>query len=790
MTEAAATHMTNLSTQPGSVALSVPLTVAQVIQQSMDLAVQYHCDKQWEAAAALYSVVLRLDPKHPNANHNLGAIYVEQGEPLAAIPLFQIALQTDPKSSPYWVSLVDALMQAKEYTLATDILEDARRAGLNLGNVGELVERLVEIALRRARNTPVIEGEQPPQEQRTELVRLYEDNRFDEVIVLAKKIAHQYPQSLVGWKSLGAGYMRQGLREDAIDALQRALALNLTDFDALSNYGLALLARGDLVHAEILLCQATRHRPRISSGWFNLALVLRAQGRLSDAERVYRCALDAVGDKFGTYINLSQLLTDLCRSTEAEEATRQAIIEKPDSVIAYSQLGMVLKDQGRLVESVEMLRHAMELDLNDTFGLSSLLFVANCIPDMDPYERFALYQEFDKRFGTPFRAWWLPHTNSRRTDRRLRVGYVAPVFRRHSCQQFLEPLIAHHDHERVELFAYENNYELNDEVTDRYRTYFDHWCETSDMHDQQLVQRIRADGIDVLIDIAGQTKGGRLGVFAAKPAPVSLHWLDSGYTTGLSAIDYYLTDAATVPVGREDLFTETPWRLPRTQFSYRPNTVSMGPVSPLPALERGYITFGTLTRAIRLNAELIATWAQLLHRVPNSKLVMNSINFHTSDICDVWIQRFADLGIPADRLQMGYQSPPWDVLRGIDIALDCFPQNSGTTLIESIYMGLPFVSLAGAPSMGTLGSGILTTLGRTEWIARSKEEYLDKLVALASDLPALEKIRTGLRQEMQACPLMDEPGFARDVEDAYFAMFQKWADTHPEEEAKETKKVE
>ena len=781
MIETAATPSADLCTDAGTGVYSQPLsTVSQLLQQTLELALQCHRDKQWTEAAALYRVVLRLDPNHPNANHNLGAVMVEQGDYLAAIPFFQIALQVDPKSSPYWVSLIDALMQAQEYTLATDILEDARRAGLNLGNVGELVQRLVEVAMRRARNTPPIVGMPPPQAQSSKLARLYEANDFQDVIELSRKIADQYPQSLVGWKGLGAGYMRQGLRDEAIDALQHALALNLTDFDALSNYGLALLARGELVHAEILLRQATRYRPRLNTGWFNLALVLRAQGRLDDVEKAYRSALDAVGDKIDALISLSVLLTDLCRLTEAEETARQAVAEKADSVMAHTQLAMVLKDQGRLVESVDILRHAMALDVDDTFALSSLLFVANCIPDMDPYERFALYQEFDQRFGTPFRAWWRPHTNLRHTARRLRIGYVAPVFRNHSCLKFFEPLLAHHNHERVELFAYANNYELDDEATDRYRTYFDHWCETGDMHDQQLVDRIRADGIDVLVDIAGQTKGARLGVFAAKPAPVSLHWLDSGYTTGLSAIDYYLTDAATVPLGSENLFTETPWRLPRSWFSYRASE-GMGAVNALPALERGYITFGTLTRAVRLNAELIATWAQLLLRVPHSKLVLNSLNFHTADICDVWIQRFADLGIPADRLQMGYQSPPWDVLRGIDIALDCFPQNSGTTLIESLYMGLPYISLAGAPSMGTLGSGILTALGRPEWIAHSKDEYIDKLVALASDLPALAKLRAGLRAEMQASPLMDEPGFARDVEDAYFAMFQRWIDTTPEE---------
>ena len=754
--------------------------VTQLLQQAMDLALECHRAKQWSEAAALYQVVLRLEPEHPDANHNLGAVMVEQGDYLGAIPFFQAALQTDPKSSAYWTSLVDALMQAGEYTLATDILEDARRAGLNIGFVGELVERLVEVALRRTRNTPPIEGKQPPQAQKIKLVSLYEAGKFDEVIKLAKKVAREYPQSLAGWKALGAAYMRQGLREDAIEALQHALALNLSDFDALSNYGLALSARGDLVQAEILLAQAVRHRPRINTGWFNLATVLRTQGRFADVERAYRSALDAQGDKVSTLLNLSVLLTDLNRLTEAEEMALQAVAEDANSPLPHIQLAMVRKDQGRLSESVQCLRHAMELAPQESASLSTLLFVANCIPEMDPYERFALYQEFDQLFGAPFRPYWRPHTNQRHTARRLRVGYVAPVFRGHACMRFLEPLLAHHDHDRVEVFAYANNYELDDDVTDRYRGYVDHWCETNDLYDQQLVDRIRADGIDVLVDIAGQTKGARLAVFAYKPAPVSLHWLDSGYTTGLSAIDYYLTDAATAPPGCEDLFTETPWRLPRSAFSYRPDA-SMGAVSPLPALERGYVTFGTLTRAIRLNARLLAAWVRLLQRVPHSKLVINSGNFSQPDVCALWTQRFVDLGIAADRLEIGAQSPPWDVLRGMDIALDCFPQNSGTTLLESLYMGLPFVSLTGAPSMGTLGASVLTALGHPEWIAHSEDEYVDKLVALASDIPALAELRAGLRQEMQASPLMDEPGFARDVEDAYFAMFQKWADTHPEE---------
>jgi predicted O-linked N-acetylglucosamine transferase (SPINDLY family) len=161
--------------------------------------------------------------------------------------------------------------------------------------------------------------------------------------------------------------------------------------------------------------------------------------------------------------------------------------------------------------------------------------------------------------------------------------------------------------------------------------------------------------------------------------------------------------------------------------------------------------------------------------------VVNSGNFSQADVREQWLKRFEAAGVARERIDMGFQSPPWDVLRGIDIALDCFPQNSGTTLLESLYMGLPFVTLAGTPSMGTLGASVLTAVGHSEWIATTEEEYVEKLVVLAGDLHSLAKVRMGLRAEMQASALMDEPGFARDVEDAYVQMFKKWCDAQQNE---------
>lgn len=750
-----------------------PHPVQALLAQTMALALDRHRAKDLSQAEELYRAVLSLAPDHPDANHNLGAIAVECGQFLAAVPCFQAALQANPKNRQYWVSLVDALIQANEYTLAEDILEDARRAGLAGDAAGELVERLVDAAMRRARNARPVQGRMAPAEQCAELNRLFEAEKFEDVVRLGRKMTRQYPQCPMGFKSLSAALMRMGQLEKSIEPMRQALQFNLCDVDMLSNFGLARCLQGDLVQSEVLLRQAVGHAPRFKQGWFNLAIVMRAQARLEAAERAYRSALDAGGRDPRVLLNLGILLGEMHRFADAEACAREALALDPKLVQGHVSLGMLLKDQGKLPESLQVLRQAIDMCPTDEAAQSCFLFVANCMPEMDPLERFAAYQRFNQYFGEPHRSAWRPHANDRNPARRLRVGYVAPVFRTHACRPFLEPLLENHDHAQVELFAYSGLFELEDDVTDHYRTLFEHWIDTRQMTDDQLAERIRADGIDILVDIAGQTKGHRLGAFARKPAPVSLHWLDSGYTTGLTAIDYYLTDAMTVPEGSEHLFSEVPWRLPRTPFAYRANP-GAGDVSELPALSNGHITFGSLTRAVRLNDGVIRAWSELLHRVPNAKLELNSGNFSQTDVREQWWPRFEALGISRDRICMGFESPPWNVLRRIDIALDCFPQNSGTTLIESLYMGLPFVSLAGVPSMGTLGASVLSAVGRPEWIAHSTTEYVEKLVALASDLPRLAQIRRELRGQMQASALMDESGFARDVEDAFRQMFARW----------------
>ena len=228
-----------------------------------------------------------------------------------------------------------------------------------------------------------------------------------------------------------------------------------------------------------------------------------------------------------------------------------------------------------------------------------------------------------------------------------------------------------------------------------------------------------------------------------------------------------------MPQGSEALFSETPWRLDGPGLVCRP-AEGMGEVSALPAADKGYLTFGSLTRAVRINHHTVRVWAELLKRVPGARLVINSGDYRTAAMQADLAERFAAHGISRERLDIGHQSPPWDVLRQIDISLDCFPHNSGTTLFESLYLGVPFVTLAGRPSVGRMGSAILHGVGHPEWISHTGAQYVEIATTLAADLPNLAATRAALRAEMQACPLMDEAGFARRVEAAYRGMFERW----------------
>ncbi|NVZ10286.1 tetratricopeptide repeat protein [Allochromatium humboldtianum] len=550
--------------------------------------------------------------------------------------------------------------------------------------------------------------------------------------------------------------------DEALNCYRQTLALDPNQPQALTNLGNLLLDLGQL--DEALDCQrrAIELQPGHPEILCNLGNVLQHLGQLDEALAVYQQSMTILGRPTASRPSqqAKQQLANLLQLDHPEILTMQ---------------GNTQQTLGHLDAAEQLYRRALTLDATDASIYSKLLFTLNYHPDHSAETIFEAYREFDRRFGIPHRAAWLPHPNRPDPERRLRLGYVSPDFRGHSACHALEPLLTHHDRAHFELTAYAELAQ-EDALTAVYRRLVDHWVPTRGLSDDELAARIRADGIDILVDLAGHTANNRLGVFARRPAPVSVTWMGYGSTTGLSAIDYFLADATLVPEGSEALFAEQPWRLDRPLAIHRP-VPEMGEVSPLPAHRRGYVTFGTLTRHVRINHRTLRTWSAILQRLPGSRLVIDSKDFAAPSMQQRLAERFEALGIAPERLEIGYHSPPWDVLRGIDIGLDCFPHNSGVTLYETLYMGLPFITLADRPSVGRIGSTILTALGHPEWIATSETDYVERALALAADLDRLAALRAGLRTAMEHSPIRDEGGFVRSLERAYRRMWQLWCRT-------------
>ena len=571
---------------------------------------------------------------------------------------------------------------------------------------------------------------------------------------------------------LGAALQAQGQSDAAIRRYEEAIRLKPDYASAHDSLGTTLQEAGQIDRAIVHYRLAISLMPHFAMAHRNLGTALQARDEFDLAMSCYERALALDPGDAAVHVNLGTLFRLRGDLDAAQASYHRALASLPDNEVAHSNLGSLLQDRGEHDAAIACLRQALAHKPGHADAQNSLLFVLNYHPDKSASEIFSAYTEYGAHVGLPLRDTWRPHANVADTARRLRVGYVSGDFRVHAVSHFLEPLLANHDKRLFEVFAYAEQL-ASDATTARYRRYADHWITTVGMSDDALAERARADGIDILVDLAGHTSKNRLRAFARKPTPVSVSWLGFGYTTGLSTIDYLLTDAACAPEGSEALFSEQPWRLATPALAYRPGE-GMGAVNALPALERGFVTFGTLTRAVRINHHTVRVWSRILQQVPQSQLVIDSSSFREPSMRESLLAKFAAHGIDAERLRIGFHTPPWDVLRGIDIGLDCFPHNSGTTLFETLYMGLPYVTLAGRPSVGRLGSSILIGVGHPEWIAHSEDEYVDKCVALASDLAALAALRAGLRDQMRASALMDEVGFARKVEAAYREMFARW----------------
>lgn len=579
------------------------------------------------------------------------------------------------------------------------------------------------------------------------------------------------PRKFEAHSNLGITLWSEGRLAEAEASHRSAVQIKPDSALALFNLGNTLRDLGKLEEAAASYRRALQVMPQFADAHCNLGLVLHFQGQLEDSEISYRRSLQIEPNNLYTINNLGNTLKNLGRLAEAEACYRQVLQMQPDFAEAHCHLGFVQRDLFQFDEAEASFRRALQLkpDYFDAHG--ALLFSANyrshpaqALDDARRYGRLVT-----EKVAARYSTW-----KCVAQPERLRVGLVSGDLRQHPVSQFLEGVLANIDPSRIELFAYPTH-GVEDRITARLKPRFAAWKPLHGLRDEAAARLIHSDGVHILIDLSGHTAHNRLAMFAWKPAPVQISWLGYLGTTGVAEMDYILGDHHTIPEGDAGNFTEAVWRLPETYCCFTPPDMEM-PVNPLPALSTGHVTFGCFNNLTKIGDSVTALWARILHATPDSKLFLKAKQLAGMSAQNDIIRRFGKLGIDAARLILKGFVPHAEYLaphHQVDIALDPFPYPGITTSAESLWMGVPVLTLAGSNFLSRQGAGLLTNIGLPEWIAADADDYVRRAVAHASDLPRLADLRRRLRQQALASPVFDAPRFARQFEAALQDLWEK-----------------
>ena len=597
--------------------------------------------------------------------------------------------------------------------------------------------------------------------------------------ISAKKKATDYHNNL------GNILIALGRLEEAEACFREMLALG-PSADAYNNLGSALQRQGRIADAVESYRRAVKLQPASPLMWNNLGFALQSEEALDEAMRCYQRALEITPDYRDALLNLGNVLNEKGRYSEVIALDRRLVQIDPDFAIGHSNLGHALQRQGRLAEALASFKAAFTIQPDFIEAWQNYLFALNYAPGYSAQTIFEEHERLSSRLEQTAAGLQLQHSNSRDPGKRLKIGYVSADLRAHAVAYFIEPVLAQHDREQVEVYCYYNR-AARDVVTQRLQAQVGHWREISASNDDDVAKLIREDGIDILIDLAGHSAGNRLGVFARKPAPVQATWLGYLSTTGLRSMDYRITDVSADPPGlTERYYTEQLVRLPDSFVCYQP--LDHTPVvDALPALKNGHITFGSFNNLAKMSPEVRALWARVLLAVPGSRLMIKTKGLGDAQLRQQLVEDFARHDVPEDRLEL----VSWDdaylqhlnQYNQVDIGLDPFPCNGGTTSFDAMWMGVPVVTLAGDRFISRMGVSMLTSLGLTELIAETPEEYVAIAARLAGDLDRLAALRAGLRERMATSPLTDAKRFTLNLEQAYQEMWAHWC-SQPQDEAR------
>lgn len=693
------------------------------LRQALEIGLKKHQSDHLREAEEIYRQVLRHDPQNTDALHFLGVLKHQQGDNDAAVEMLEASVRSDG---------------------------NVAAAHHNLGLV---------------------------------LARL---NRHDAAIGAHRRALELEPNHAEAWNNLGASLRAIGEVDAAHAACSKAVEINPKFAQAYSHLGAVLSDQNRLDEAIACWRKAIALEPKLSEAHRNCAAALIRQEKyaeaLAHAEKAYQLdsrSPEARKNLAAARHHRAVELHGQGRITAAIELWREVIELDPDHASAHNDLANALASAGRADESLKHYHRAIEIEPKNASAHSNLLLAMNYLPQFDgAAAMFEAHRQWERQqvgltqaHAGPSEGFGAP-----RDGGILRIGYVSPDFRQHPVGRFVEPLIAGHDRSRFHVTCYSAAPDP-DELTRHFESICDCWREINAMNDDEAVEQIRRDGIDVLVDLAGHTGHNRLKVFARRAAPVQVAWCGYPNTTGLTSMDFRITDEHCDPPGMTEAYhTEELTRLPGPFLCYAPGEQAPD-VAPSPMAQNGFVTFGSFNNLAKLTPAMIDLWATILREAGDrSRLVLKAKALADAPTRQRLIEQFVERGIAAARIEA---LPPTRGIaehlaayHNVDVALDTFPYHGTTTTFEALWMGVPVITLRGNTHASRVGASILTYLNHPEWIAASPEEYVQAATRLA-DANVLPGIRANLREQLRQSPLADRARFVANVEQAFEQMWRR-----------------
>lgn len=722
---------------------------------------------------------ISINRDNPDFHYYRGNLYKHTGAFDQAVVDYRTALSIRPAYAEVHYSLgvaLHALGRLDEaevgYRRTLEIKSDYFEAHHNLGSLLQDLGRLdeAELSYRMA-----LEINPDSAEAHNNLGNiLLERNRLDEAELSCRRALAIKPDFAEAHNNLGNLLKELNRSDEAELSYRRALAIKPDFAEVLCNLGVTLNDFGQLDEAESSFRQALRIKPDYADANNNLALVLTELRRIDEALISFRAALELKPDFAEAHNNLGSTLMEQGRLAEAEVCLSRALEINPDYAYAYNNLGNFLQKCGRLEQALPYFRRALQIKPDYAEAHSNLIFSQDLMVGKDAASLLEERVRWDATHAAHLHQQ-LTHANSPDPERRIRIGYVSADFREHSASKAFGGLLTHYDRSQFEVFAYSNFRGKDDKFTELFKQSVTTWRSVVGLSDAAAAKMISDDGIDILVDLSGHSANNRLLTFAHKPAPIQVTAWGYAGGTGMRTMDVLFTDSVMVPPENRHYFVE--------EIRYLPNALGAFFIEPfpdateLPALSSGIVTFGSLNRLVKVSDETYRAWTQILLAIPDSRLVLKTAELNDISTQERVVEYFTSAGVAADRITLQGKTSWYEHMlayRQIDIGLDPFPQGGGVTALEGLMMGVPIINLLGSTVAGRLSASIVTTLGLSDWIAKTREQYIELAIQKATDLQSLATLRQQLRGIFSSSIIGDQAAYAQAVELEYRQLWRQW----------------